>query len=145
MKNRYSDIKGRIDEEPTWYDQNGAPRYGPFLPELCPDIYSDKLALLRIACQQCGRQFSVEMHQGVWPTRPFHPKKLHYGDPPAHGCVGDTMNCVDLEVLEAWHRPHPGDWVRQRDLEGLIDAPQWYQGHTEADGDGLVSDKCDLQ
>lgn len=41
---------------------------------------------------------------------------LHYGDPPAHGCVGDTMNCYDLRILEFWYQDNH-DWQRIESLE----------------------------
>lgn len=127
MHSNYSDIRERILEQPTWYDRNGCPRYGKFDPELCPNIYATVVVLLRIACQYCHAEFSVEMH-----TDPFTfirgdeltPKKWHYGDPPVHGCVGggDTMNCDDLEVLEVWLKPHPCEnWIRLPALEGKIE------------------------
>lgn len=123
MKAQYADITSRIAEEPTWYDMNGAPRYGPFKPEACPNIYAHQVVLLRICCQDCHRRFDVEIHDDGF----FHwlgePKKLHYGDPPIHDCVGDTMNCEDLAVLEVWSRD-TGDrleMVRLKDLEGLIE------------------------
>jgi hypothetical protein len=91
---------------------------------MCPNIYSNQVVLLRIACQYCGTRFDVEMHSDFFaPIK--HPKKLHYGDPPRHGCdgAGDTMNCDDIAVLEVWHREGIGDWVRLMDLEGLMDDP----------------------
>lgn len=27
---------------------------------------------------------------------------FHYGDPPAHDCVGDTMNSEPVRILEFW-------------------------------------------
>jgi hypothetical protein len=123
MHNSYEDILSRIEEKPSWYDANGTPRYGPFKPEMCPNIYADLVVLLRIACQECGQQFDVEMHGNVFfgITRP---KNLHYGDPPRHGCLGggDTMNCDDLAVLQVWHRSATlADWQRRSDLEGPMD------------------------
>jgi len=122
MHASYFDILSRIDSQPTWYDENGTPRYGPFKPEMCPNMYANEVVLLRIACQYCHMSFDVEMH-----SDPFswvrHPKHLHYGDPPVHGCEGggDTMNCDDIAVLEVWHREGFGVWVRYPDLEGLMD------------------------
>lgn len=118
MKSNYRDIRDRIPEEPEWYDQNGVPRYGKFDPALCPNIYSNQVFLLKIACQDCHREFRVEMHSD-WYDVVRHPSKLHYGDPPIHECVGDTMNCVDLEVLQVWRRlDHK--WERVPELEGPI-------------------------
>lgn len=121
MHSNYSDIRSRIDEEPLWYDCNGTPRYDEFTPRLCPNIYASQVVLLRIACQRCGEEFLVEMNGG-WFNLLNHPHKLHYGDPPIHGCVGDTMNCEDLEVLQVWNRLTPADeWRRVSELEGVID------------------------
>jgi hypothetical protein len=115
MHENYEDITSRIAEPPTWYDQNGTPRYGPFHPKRCPNIYADQVALLEIACQRCGQTFQVEIHSSIFEE--LHPQKAHYGDPPIHDCVGDTMNCEDLAVLQVWHR-FEGEWIRRPELEG---------------------------
>ena len=114
------DILARITEEPSWYDQNGTPRYGEFHPSDCPNIYSFQVILLRIACQACGTQFRVEMHSGWDIPIIGQLRELHYGDPPIHDCVGDTMNCEDLEVLQVWTKDL-SDWTRIYDLEGSIE------------------------
>ena len=120
MHSNYEDIKSRIKELPKWYDSNGVPRYGEFHPDLCPNIYSNAVVLLRIACQDCHREFDVEMHSDCFsPIK--NPKKLHYGDPPIHDYVGDTMNCDDLEVLQVWQKKDIGDWVRRPELEGTVE------------------------
>jgi hypothetical protein len=125
MNAQYEDITGRIVEEPAWYDQNGTPRYGPFEPAHCPNIYAHIVVLLRIQCQSCQMKFDVEMHDDGFFHTMGNPKKLHYGDPPRHNCDrgGDTMNCEDLAVLEVWSREGGGivDWQRRKDLEGLIE------------------------
>ena len=121
MKESYKDITSRIAEAPTWWDSNGAPRYGEFSPGRCPNIYSDTVVLLKIACQNCGKEFDVEMNLGFFDPD-FNPLKLHYGDPPIHDCTGDTMNCDDLEVLQIWHRNSGmGNWKRIRKIEGKMD------------------------
>lgn len=120
MKARYLDILSRITEEPSWYDQNGTPRYGEFHPSHCPNIYADTVVLLRIACQACCKEFHVEMH-GDWYNPIKQPRELHYGDPPRHSCVGDSMNCDDLEVLQVWKKDTKSDWVRFPELEGVIE------------------------
>ena len=119
MHHDYRSIRTRIAGEPKWFDANGVPRYEVFRPQDCPNIYARQVVLLSIACQACGQQFDVEMH-GHWFAPIESPRELHYGDPPAHGCVGDTMNCEDLEVLQVWHHER-FDWCRQEDLEGAID------------------------
>jgi len=127
MHSRFQDIRSRIQEQPTWYDENGTPRYGKFEPDLAPDIYSRVVVLMRIGCQSCDQRFDVEMHLSLFDRfkpnkRP--PKSWHYGDPPAHGCVGDTMNCTDLEVLEVWTKDEMRNWARVPELEGAIDQPE---------------------
>ena len=119
VNHSFRDIISRIAEDPSWWDSNGTPRYGKFSPDQCPDIYSDTVVLLRIACQDCGCEFDVEMHASLW-CGSFNPQKLHYGDPPSHGCIGDTMNCDDIAVLEVWHRSSVEDFVRLPQREGLI-------------------------
>lgn len=122
MHENYNDIKKRIKEQPVWYDQNGTPRYDKFHPDYCPDIYSNNVALLLIACQSCGQKFHVEMHTSYFGFNSTNlPSKWHYGDPPIHGCAGDTMNCDDLAVLEFWQRKGIGNWRRNKKLEGVID------------------------
>jgi hypothetical protein len=123
MHTNYRDILEATKQKPVWYDQNGTPRFAPFEPKLCPDIYSNVVVLARIACQACGNAFDVEMHTSVFDWRTTAPpSKWHYGDPPVHGCVGDTENCDDLAILEVWvHDRGTREWLRRTDLEGLID------------------------
>jgi len=122
MKNNYDDIISHIEDPPTWYDSNGTPRYGSFRPKMCPNIYTSFVVLMRIACQYCGREFNVELHQECmfsYGQKKYPPRKWHYGDPPAHDCVGDTMNCEDLEVLQVWDRSNDTmEWTRVKELEG---------------------------
>ncbi len=102
----YDDIRKRIKEEPIWYDTNGVPRYDKFEPMLCSNIYATEIVLLKIACQSCGQKFLVEMHYSMMDRvngiKPLSKKlrNLHYGDPPIHGCCGDTMNCDDIRIVE---------------------------------------------
>jgi hypothetical protein len=119
----YKDIIERAGP-PDWYDANGTPRYGVISPRAVT-VYADVVVASRIACQACSREFTVvvafdDYHiclSGVakmpLPKRGDPPS--HYGDPPAHGCVGDTMNCDDLYVIDYWRR-HPGlqRWTRAR-------------------------------
>ena len=99
MHTYYRDILSRIQEEPTWWDSNGCPRYGEFNPELSLDIYADEVILLLISCQSCRKEFKVEMHFSIfdrYDISKMPPEKLanfketlesgdcliHYGDPP---------------------------------------------------------------
>lgn len=125
MNAYYQDIRSRIKEEPTWYDANGVPRYGPFNPDMSPNIYATEVILMEISCQDCSQKFLVEMNWSSMSqmfdrhAEPFfgrmkhwlndkdkheHFPPIHYGDPPAHGCVGDTMNCWDLRIVEFWQK-----------------------------------------
>ncbi|NIN00505.1 MAG: hypothetical protein GTO24_21205 [candidate division Zixibacteria bacterium] len=125
MRENYEDIKSRIKEAPSWYDANGTPRYGDFRPDRCPNIYSSQVGLFLISCQRCNEQFRVEMHADLWGrdfSRP--PSKWHYGDPPIHECVGDTMNSIPLAVLEFWTRELLEGWTRREEFEGVIDKSQ---------------------
>jgi len=131
MLGSFKDITSRIKTKPTWWDENGTPRYGKFGPMESPDIYATQVLLIKIGCQSCDETFLVEMSYGrydelyyTYPRGPFDPKKPppHYGDPPIHGCVGDTENCTDLEVVEFWEKDKkvPWDWTRV-DVRGMSD------------------------
>ena len=121
MHSNYEDILNLTKKFPLWHDANGVPRFAKFSPLLCPNIYSNKVILQIISCAYCGKKFSVEMHSGILERgNALPPKKWHYGDPPIHDCVGDTMNCNDLEVLEVWVREDL-EFKRYRHLEGKID------------------------
>ena len=133
----YSDIRSRIKEEPLWVDDNGVPRYDKFNPDLVSSIYAEEAILLSIECQDCGQKFLVGM---CWSqmNRIFNPhsasfterikeylkerdKKdlwfpVHYGDPPSHGCVGDTMNCIDIAIMEFWLK-EKFEWKRYSNFE----------------------------
>lgn len=125
MHHDYNDIKRMINIEPYWYDDNGVPRYEPFSPDMLPNIYAEACALMHIQCQACGMHFHTSMSASwreIDNIKDTPPRKWHYGDPPAHGCVGDSMNCIDVEVLEAWLRGGKEDafnWVRTPEYEGV--------------------------
>lgn len=144
MKQDFADIRQAIIRPPQWFDENGTPRYLPHHPDLCPDIYADEIALLLISCQSCGRQFPVQMSTSpieraerhlmqsrfsdsirFWrsmrgKTKAWYP--LHYGDPPAHSCVGSTMDCEYIAVVQLWHRNEKHAWVRLPEYEVLLGA-----------------------
>ena len=122
MNHDYADITSRIAEAPTWWDHNATPRYGAFTALAAPNVYAEKVALLLIACQSCEEHFEVEISGDIlYPLG--DPRQQHYGDPPHHNCVGDTMNCEDVRVLEVWQRNDAFDWVRQSDEEGPCTGP----------------------
>jgi hypothetical protein len=126
VHNDYSDLRELINREPTWWDENGVPRWCEHHPDRAPDIYCRDVALLEIACQSCGRLFKVQMMGNpMTEFMRYGPSKMiggrydeyplakaitdgsiHYGDPPNIDCCpgGATMNCEDLRVLEYWRR-----------------------------------------
>jgi len=146
MKADYKDIRSKIKEEPLWYDENGVPRYEKFHPELSPNIYADEVILLEIACQDCGKRFFVEMnwdpYHSIWYRRHSESFRnrlriwlrnkrqgwcpIHYGDPPNHQCTGDTMNCIDLRIVEFWERDEDLGWKRNRHLEITLEEEKNY-------------------
>ena len=120
--------------KPLWWDENGVPRFALHHPHHCPDIYAEEVCLLLVSCQNCEKEFQVQMswnatahlrgiaalmRMGIAVDIPAAAEVVksslayqiagrgpHYGDPPHHdGClVGNTMNVWDLRVLEFWRR-----------------------------------------
>jgi hypothetical protein len=124
MKNKFSDILQRISEAPTWWDSNGTPRFGEFHPESCPNVYATEVALLRIACQGCGRLFDVELHADPYLGKRLSdsPTEIYYNDPPNVGCclVGPTMSSISLHVVQFWKRNRTsGAWFRVHEHENI--------------------------
>ncbi len=125
MLQSYDDIKSKINEKPKWYDEKGVPRYCEFHPDRVNNIYAREVILLWIECQNCSQKFKVAMSQGTMQIHKFNSFKdkdyIHYGDPPRHNDnIGETMNCIDLEILEYWEQ---GDleWERRERYEGKLD------------------------
>jgi hypothetical protein len=127
MNRDYRDLTYRLGE-PLWWDDQCVPRYDPFTPDSL-GVYDCLAGLLEIQCQVCPKTFKVAVSyqsyclaelwnrsQGIgtfWSL----PTLWHYGDPPAHlsptgsPCVGETMNCRDLQVLEFWAKKEPAEWT----------------------------------
>jgi hypothetical protein len=132
MHESYEDITSKLGR-PLWWDEVACPRYDPFHPSMCADIYAKEAVLLEIACQNCGHRFMVAMSRGpadAW-MAPFSEQirdgTLHYGDPPNLGCcmAGPTMNCEDLRVHQYWrYSRRKLEMIRVRALEVSI-TPQW--------------------
>lgn len=125
MNTEYSDIRDRIPEPPTWWDEFAVPRYGDFSPRSAANIYAREAALVAIECQACRTPFKVCMTAGHGLADAIKDGSLHYGDPPNTRCCesGPSMNCMDLKVLEYWRRDKRLDWVRDSALEvDLADA-----------------------
>ncbi|TAK19129.1 MAG: hypothetical protein EPO35_00545 [Acidobacteria bacterium] len=131
MLRDYSDITDQLGE-PEWWDDNGTPRYCAFRPYVAT-IYDKYVALVEIECHGCDRAFRVSVGQPAgrlfdeWrPTElptTESTNRFHYGDPPRHSnCVGETMNCWTLRILEFWERDDNAGlsadpWRRRPDLE----------------------------
>lgn len=121
----YSDIRSRIQEEPSWFDEFAVPRYGPFSPDAMGNVYAREAVLILSACQGCGRHFRLAMSHPYYKgdldlATAICNRSLHYGDPPNVGCcaTGPTMGVVELEVLEYWWRIlGRGGWVREASFE----------------------------
>lgn len=146
MKNEYADIRSKIEEQPSWFDENGTPRYCPFAPEHAADIYAEECCLLVIECQGCGRPFLVCLslsmadrarqrlmfRAGARPDREpttlaelIRTDAIHYGDPPNVSCcaAGPTMNSIPRRVVEFWAAPTASSkyrWQRVPELERPI-------------------------
>lgn len=131
----YNDITSRINESPKWYTPEGYPRYCEFTPQET-GIYAKFALLVEIQCQSCHKSFMVgegytRENQLALQTNDaehffndlnkiikyYH---YHYGNPPSHDCVGDTMNCDDIRFVEVWEHQlvtWPWQWIRRTDLE----------------------------
>ena len=135
MNAYYEDIRKRIPQEPLWHDDNGVPRYDPFHPDLCPNIYAKVVVLFRIACQACETKFDVEAHSS-WFSPIRCPKDLTYGDAPKHDhpdgrgrCSGETMTSDIIAVLEVWRKGGDHEWERVPEQEGVYTCEgQWIAG-----------------
>lgn len=134
MLRDYRDIRQRLGD-PLWWDDNGVPRYDAFAPGLC-GVYDRYIAFNLVGCQGCDRQFkitavitSIDMARDKVTLPTEHSVgSFHYGDPPAHGCVGDTMNSVPLRVLEFWQKADPDRFEWRRNTYHEVEFAQ--------DGDG---------
>lgn len=116
MKNNYPDIRDLTPAKPMWYDSNGVPRYRQFTPDMLPSIYAVACCLLSIECQVCKEPFRVALEQEFFDTDKFvrmiADHSMCYGDPPNHGCVGDTMNSELICVEEVWTKPDFHTWSK---------------------------------
>lgn len=141
MLRDYKDIIDRLGP-PQWWDDNGCPRYCDFAPYTC-GVYDEIVALIEIACQACGERFRVvvsydrmsmwrreenaETHRReIFPTAESI-NAFHFGDPPPHGCVGDTMNCDTYRVLEFWRRKELPEWGWERAPEYEVTYEQYVE------------------
>ena len=123
----YDDLVKKLGK-PLWWDEVGCPRYEPFTPDLCNNIYATEAALLEIACQSCDERFHVAV--SLDPMGAYERKRklaqsidegyLYYGDPPQHeGCAaGYTMSSITIRVVEFWQMQRPSlEWERDKTHE----------------------------
>jgi len=133
----YADIRSRIEDKPSWFDEHGVPRYGKFEPRDCANIYASEVVLLLIMCQRCQHQFLVCMswsqsRRALYgePSLTDRVKdgSIHYGDPPNVACcpAGPTMNSVPRQVAQFWTDDGPGHWYRRFGRERPISC-DWYE------------------
>lgn len=154
MLTDYHDIISRISEPPLWYDERGVPRYEYFNPYLT-GVYTKQAILAEVGCQHCRRTFLIGEGWDGYDWNEDVPEKTTldervsrwgFGDPPRHGCIGDTMSAYEIRILEAWEqlpmkerlerwaRKNEGedvgslDWMRRPDLEISIIPPWWADG-----------------
>ena len=130
----YSDIRALTDQEPSWFDHNGVPRYAPFHPSLL-GVYDTYAVLAEVECQACGERLLIGEGK---PKHVVHmvagepeiiehdlgeiARSFVFGDPPRHDCpgAGETMSCIERRIVEAWERVDL-DWVRRPEHEIGLD------------------------
>jgi hypothetical protein len=127
MKPSYADIRNRIEAAPLWFDEHGVPRYDPFTPRM-GSIYARDVALIEIQCQACDFTALVSIGFDAWEMTPSYTRpttgnigSYHYGDPPIHGCVGDTMNVESRRIIEFWSCNTFIEWHRLAEHEVEIE------------------------
>jgi hypothetical protein len=135
MNTSYQDITDKLGE-PVWYDEHCVPRYCEFHPFEC-DPYAQWVSLVRRKCQSCGKIFLIATSWYNLSRRTFtlSPRNLELyeqnknnpewmltfcllggGDPPYHGCIGDTM-CSEFEdLISLWHKDHDSSNWRIQEL-----------------------------
>jgi hypothetical protein len=134
MHQHYKDILNRIDEAPTWFDDDGVPRFGNFSPSQLGNIYASEAALAEVACQGCGRIFKVALTDALGFTSKslglsdkIRLRRVHYGDPPNVDCcgAGPSMNSEMHRILEYWFRDYElsSGWQRDPAFEGPVEEP----------------------
>ena len=132
MYPKYEDIlalaKRANAGEPTWWDENGVPRYAAFHPELL-GVYDRYAVLAEVTCASCGRVMPVALGRPkleIGPNATLARIDLAslvnlveaWGDPPRHDlrpgerCAGETMSAGRVQVLQAWEQGDDFEWHR---------------------------------
>lgn len=132
---------------PDWYDVNGVPRYAPFTPDML-GVYDCFALLVTIACQSCADRFLVGVGWTRWGTAldaetraveikrydlPGLARDFRFGDPPRHGCGGDSMTSVAVRIDEAWERSGSIHWDRRPGVERVDVLPEWVREDGDED------------
>jgi hypothetical protein len=125
MKQKYPDILN-LNPHPSWWDENGTPRYAFHHPSLCPNINADIVALISIECQSCRSRFLVQVSGGRQLWHATGHELREYGDPPPHDdCLsGDAMMSIPITMYEYWKRID-GEWMRVLGKECRDIRPEW--------------------
>jgi hypothetical protein len=127
----YHDILDRIPQPPSWWDENGVPRFCDFHPQYLANIYANEAALLIVACQMGPvHHFRVALSatsEGMDKlARQIRENMISYGDPPGvAGCNSPDMGSVEIAVVEYWRNPGIRVWERDATLEIGLLKPGW--------------------
>jgi len=122
-------VSGMARGSPTWWTSDGYPRFCQFSPSEC-GVYSQEVALVQIACGNCGHRFRVveewqprfHLPEKQNPRLSSRPDHIGWGDPPNLPCCasGPTMHSDTIRILEFWECVSPGEWARRPDIEATV-------------------------
>lgn len=59
MNIAFKDILNLTKKKPKWYDYRGVPRFCKFTPDSFSNLYANTVALIEVACQNCGKKYKV--------------------------------------------------------------------------------------
>jgi hypothetical protein len=127
MKPDYQDILDVAElVEPTWYDENGVPRFCHATPELVATAYPDQVVFMYVICQHCNRVFPValayqELSQDTFDLlRRARTRTLYYGEPPRHACPGDSYATLTTRIHTLWQKDSTNEsWYELAQYRGL--------------------------
>ena len=148
MHHHYDDIIKAVGVAPTWWQEEGVPRFCEFTPDVSSNIYADEVALVEIACQSCDTRFNVAFNTSAASrvqqalignsnienvdfdalrlSSLIASGDLFYGDPPNTGCcaAGPTMTSETIRVIEYWHRHHQ-KYVVDGIISDIVKYSEW--------------------
>lgn len=125
----YDDIITRIDEPPSYYTQQGVPRYGAFHPSAVT-VYANAVSLYQVRCQaeMCGQLFEISY---AWPTL-FERLSLRE----EHGGLPNDIE--DQAAVNAWHINIHKD-INPHELVDLGDPPYHFYNDATCTGTTMSS------